>query len=124
MREDVDVEVLHDLDHEVQAVEERVDGDAQHPVGRGRVFHPQRLLLLLPLLLLFPLWPGIAAALRVVPDGGEGSADEGGQLLVHLQGLEGRRGESLRREGDCEDSVVVVIIVVSVVFISFRHVLM
>ncbi len=46
LREDVLVEVLHDLHHQPEAVHEGVDGDAEHAVGRGPVVDVQQHLLL------------------------------------------------------------------------------
>ncbi len=43
LREDVLVQVLHDLDDQLEAVHEGVDGDAQHAVRRGPVVDLQHL---------------------------------------------------------------------------------
>lgn len=46
LREDVLVQVLHDLHHQPEAVHEGVDGDAEHAVGRGPVVDVQQHLVL------------------------------------------------------------------------------
>lgn len=44
LRQYIHVELLHDLNHQLEAVHEGVDGHAEHPVGRGAVVdlqHPR-----------------------------------------------------------------------------------
>lgn len=62
--EDVGVELLHDLEHQGEAIHEGIDGDAEHSVGGGPVVDPQDA---------GPLW---CCCVRGGCDGGEVPAHE------------------------------------------------
>lgn len=85
--------MLHDLEHEFEAFHERVDGDAEHAVRGCFVLRLEQ-----PAL--------VFAVVGGRGDHGEASAHEGRELLVDLEGPEGRGGEALAGEGDVDGSVL------------------
>lgn len=78
--EDVGVEMLHDVEDQLQAVHEGVDGHAQHAVRGCAIVDLEDDVVV-----------GTDAQLPL---------DKGGQLGVDLEGLEGRGGKARRGEGD------------------------
>ncbi len=89
---DVDIQLFHYLEHKREAVEERIDGDAQHPVGGGRVLDPQHRL------------SSLDRTSRCIGcrDSAQGSADEGRELLINLERPKRDGSESSVGEGDVE----------------------
>jgi len=96
--QDIDVELLHDLEYELEAVEEGVDGDAEHAVRGGLVVDVQDLEGRGGLLILVGVG-GSSGSLD-----GELAAHERGELRVDLEGAEGGGGEARRGEGHAQGS--------------------
>lgn len=85
--QDVNVELLHHLDDEVEALHEAVDGDAKHAVRGGLVVDAED-----------------GGGVGVVVDG-EGASDERRQLLVDGKGLVRNGGKARGGEGDVDGPV-------------------
>lgn len=96
-REDVLVQVLHDLHHQPEAVHEGVDGDAQHAIGRGPVVDVQQ-----HLALQADRGRGSVSGRGRGRQEGEVPPDERRQLRVDLDGLQRRRGQAVGGKGDLE----------------------
>lgn len=86
MFQNVDVELLHDLHDEVEALHEAVDGDAEHAVRGGLVVDAED-----------GRFGGVLLD-------GEGAPDERRELLVDCEGLVGDGGQARGRERDVDSS--------------------
>lgn len=86
--EHIDIQLLHNVDHQVQAVHERVDGHAEHAVRCRAVRDAQEAV--------------VCGVLAWCSCCGKLSANERRKLLVDGNGTQCDRGEARRGEGDVD----------------------
>lgn len=91
LMQNINIQLFHDLDYNVERLEEAVDGYAQHAVGRSLVLGPQDGLVLVTTSI-------FASGI----DKRERTADERRQLFVNGQRFESRFGKAVRREGSVD----------------------
>lgn len=90
LREHIRVQVLHHLNHQLQAVHEGVDGHAEHAVRRGPVVDVQH------------LRAAVGASVIRRRREGEIPSDERRQLRVDLDGLQRDRSQAVGGKGNLE----------------------